>query len=406
MKNVSNKQSGAVSLFVVIFFMLLVTVVTVSFLRLMVHDQQQATNQDLSQSAYDSAQAGVEDAKRAILKYQRDCNNNPASCGTLVGADQCNGALKNISGNGATAPNGKAAEIPVQQTQSSNDSDLNQAYTCVTIDMQPPKYEAPLDVDKSVLVPLNATSTFDRVRIEWFSQKDLTTSSSALSLMGVSGTGQPIYAKGQWPVNRPSLLRAQMMQFAKTGFNLSSFDATTGGTSNSNTLFLYPTSQAGIGERSFTAYDTRKPDAATDPIPKDSLNTPLPISCKTDLNTGGYACSAELVLPNAIGTSDATQRGSAFLRLTAFYNATHFRVTLWNGPIGPTSDPIRFSGAQAIIDSTGRANDVFRRVQSTVNLIDTNFPYPEATVDVTGNFCKDFGVTDTQYIAGNLGCTP
>ncbi|MNT89909.1 hypothetical protein D3C72_2307220 [compost metagenome] len=74
---------------------------------------------------------------------------------------------------------------------------------------------------------------------------------------------------------------------------------------------------------------------------------------------------------------------------------------------GATTVP--FDGVIAKIDATGRANDLFRRVESTVELEPINFPYPEAAVDISGNLCKNFVVTDGTgpnrgYSAGS--CTP
>ena len=58
-----DQQTGVVSIFAVIFSALIMSILTVSFIRLMVVDQKQASDNDLSQSAYDAALAGVEDAK-------------------------------------------------------------------------------------------------------------------------------------------------------------------------------------------------------------------------------------------------------------------------------------------------------------------------------------------------------
>jgi hypothetical protein len=184
------------------------------------------------------------------------------------------------------------------------------------------------------------------------------------------------------------------MQFGNS-FSLTDFDATIDSESNANTIFLYPTSTQQVAIQSFIARDQRK-TSPTGTTPADNRSdTPVPIYCQESLPEGGYACTTLITLPEPIGGGDRT----AFLRLTPLYNDAHFRVTLLR-----SGTVVNFNGVQPKVDSTGRANDLFRRVVSRVDLIDTSFPYPEAAVEVTGNFCKDFSVTDTQYFAGS--CTP
>jgi len=399
-----NKQSGAVSLFLVIFAMLLITIVTVSFLRLMINDQNQASQTDLSQSAYDSAQAGVEDAKRALLRYQQVCSNSPSDCAALSAAlstTECNEALliggvvssANESGGDAT----QTGEIKIQKTVGGNDAELDQAYTCVTMKLETEDYVGKIDSDASQLVPLIGATSFDTVVINWFSKNDVTNATGTVNLPAL-GTGQPLVIQSQWPTNRPSIMRSQLIQFG-TNFTLDDFNyVNSSSQSNANTLFLYP--QADHGDSfAYVGRDLRKTSPTDDP---DKLvpggDVPLPVKCKNSVASGGFACSISLTLPEPIGGGNRT----AFMRLTPIYNSTEFQVLLKNG--GVSGAPVRFKGVQPEIDSTGRANDLFRRVQSRVDLYDTTFPYPEATIDVTGNFCKDFGVTDTTYIAGS--CAP
>lgn len=403
MKSVNNKQSGAVSLFVVIFATLLITVVTVSFLRLMVGDQNRASNNDLSQSAYDSAQAGVEDAKRALLRYQKYCqSNSEAACKTLadqlVAAD-CNDALR-IGG----VINSTSGEVLVQQEVNPDSVSMDQAYTCVKMVLNTDDYIGSLSSNQSKLVPLVAiapdgSTTFDRVTVEWFNAEDIGTAGAnnfALDLR--SGTNRPLFHQENWPINRPSVLRTQFMQFGSNGFRLSDFDTTTASSeSNTNTVFLYPTTDGSNGPEPLTGRNLRASGANPTP-PADATSAPLGTRCRANLSSGGYACTMTLELPQPVSGGDRT----AFLRLTALYNATHFRVTLSSG-----AQPMKFNAVQPVIDSTGRANDLFRRVESRVDLYDTSFPYPDGAVDISsGSLCKDFSVTDTTYTAGSTPCTP
>jgi len=400
-----NKQAGAVSLFIVVFATLLMSVVTVSFLRLMVNDQNRASNNDLSQSAYDSAQAGVEDGKRALLRYQKLCATSSKAACTAAAASindvACNAALRvgDVVGSDAVDP----GEIKIQQTVSEEgDSTLDQAYTCVTIKLQTDDYLGSISAGQSKLVPLVGAASYDTVTVEWYSAEDIGKSAAGLSKTSLDPTASPqrLLPKSSWPSNRPSVLRTELMQFG-TSFKLSDFDATNSSSqSNANTIFMYPTSGIGSAVNNLTVSDQRQQDANGDVPQKAGSDTPFPVHCEVNLPAGGYACTQSFRVPTPVGGGART----AFLRLTPMYNATHFRVTLAsnNGTI-----PVKFNAVQPEIDSTGRANDLFRRIASRVDLIDTSFPYPEGAVDVTGNICKDFGVTDTQYLKSSAAtCTP
>lgn len=382
----SKSQAGAVSLFIIVFTALLITIVTVSFVRLMLSDQQQATTSDLSQSAYDSAQAGIEDAKRALLFYQSECATGDVSrCATAqnyLNSDTCNDAV-----NGVYAADVSGQEVLVKQTQ--GDESLQQAYTCVKVTLQTDDYIGSLNQDASKLIPLIGVSVFNTIKIEWFSAKDLQSNTTTVDVPSFA-RGPQLLTQAAWSAagtpNRPSIMRAQLMQFSTSGFMLSDFDGDTNsaGVSDANTLFLYPSN----------IVDTTKSFASN--ARKTATSSPVLSTCSATLGSGGYACSATITLPDPIGGGSR----QAYLNLAAIYKKANYRITLLNG-----STPVQFNGVQPKIDSTGRANDLFRRVESRVEVLDGI--YPDAAVDITGSFCKDFLITDNvaDYSA-NASCAP
>ncbi len=387
--NMAKNEKGAVSLFVVIFATLLITIITISFARLMTSDQQQASMADLSQSAYDSAQSGVEDAKRALLNLATLCAKNDPKCSTVqshIDSPTCNTSVSDI----VTPQNG---EVLIAQN-ASNDSALNQAYTCVTITRNTTDYLGQLQANSSKLIPLTTVTPFNQVLIEWYSSSDAQRP-SAVDIKPLSA-GVPLLPQSAWSVDRPSIMRTQFMQIG-SNFKLTDFDDESGN-SNANTLFLYPVGNKGVTNSAIdlshnlpiSSYDTRK----------TATGSPLPVSCSGNLSAGGYACRAQLTLPNPIGGSTSSDRVAAFLRLTSIYNKANFRISLFQD-----GAPVKFNNVQPQIDSTGRAGDLFRRVQSRVEFSDPNFPYPNSAVQTSGNFCKNFLVTDNPADYSN-SCTP
>jgi len=388
MKKIPNsyKQRGAVSLFVVVFAALLITIVTVSFVRIMIQDQQQASTTDLSQSAYDSAQAGTEDAKRALLKYQNICNSGGdcLTAANTINSNVCNkaiGTLKDV-----TLSNN---EVKVQTgINSSNQTALDQAYTCVKITLNTDDYLGTLKANESNIVPLSSTGSFDTVQIQWFSTKD------ASGTINLQNDGKVPLLKQWGGLNpRPPIIRAQFIQFSGSGFTLDNFD-TSVADNGANTLFLYP-STVGSTTGLQLSTDIRKTTGA-----------PRLVVCSNPIGNNVYSCLVKIRLPKLITGADHT----LFLHLSSLYNKTDYRITLYDSANPALTVP--FNAVQPQIDSTGRANDLFRRVQTRVELTDVNFPYPEAAVDITGSFCKGFSITDNlnDYNAGTVGqitsCSP
>lgn len=394
--NRKEKQVGAVSLFVVIFAALLMTIVTVSFVQLMVKEQEQATSNDLSQSAYDSAQSGVEDAKR-LLVLDQACRNNTAP-GT-VNCTAIESSLTPVAGQSDTSCDtlSKAGlvgetnnETIIQQSESdANSASLNQAYTCVKIAVNTDDYKGTLSVNGSGIVPIRGVSQFDSVEVSWFSKNDISSNTNDPTI-GFPSTGANVSLPpmgDKWQFNNPPLLRTQLMQMGGS-FKLSDFDdSQAGNKSNANTLFLYP-SATGLANEDFALDARRSP-----------TNTPHQVKCNTSFVDGEYACQATIKLPSPID-GNVTDR-NAYLRLTSLYNGAHYRVRLKNG-----GNYVQFNQVQPLVDSTGRADDIFRRIQARIELTG-DFTYPEAAVDMQGNLCKNFTITDVDSgYKGSATCTP
>ncbi|MCL2445043.1 hypothetical protein FWD07_02915 [Candidatus Saccharibacteria bacterium] len=404
-------KSGAVSLYVVIFTTLLISVITLSFLRIMLNEQIQTINSDLSQSAFDSALAGTQDAK-TLITLHHEClsrGDNSAICQRIAAAIATQGCdtvrLANLPGVGL-----QPGEVPIV-VGGGDDNPMNQAYTCVVVEMNTTDFVSESIAGESTIVPLRFTSDAveededededaedrgrtDRVEyitIQWFTQVNNQNEETFTSnLLGSSSnlTFPDINAWGR----QPSVLRVQLIQTAEE-FTLGQFDRNEGNRTNRATMFFFPTT-ASPSEATLTAEQVARTSSRT-------VQAPFAAHCvQSGFSIGGrYACEATFRLPDPIpGPDGSTQRhpGTSFLRITPLYRTTEFRVVGLNSN-REISEGTRFLGVQPSIDSTGRANNVFRRVVSRVELTDVGFPFPEFAVELNddGNpFCKAMLLTD------------
>lgn len=398
MKRVEDrmKERGAVSIFIVIFTALLVTVVTTSFVQVTLRNQQQATDNDLAQSAYDSAMSGVEDAKRALVRLKK-CQLNPTdTCGAFINA--MNDARTNCEVLGKPQigiANFQGAKHEVRV----GDISQNQAYTCVTVAVNTTSYKGELtSPQSSVVIPLvpvpkpdgtSNANNIKKVRISWFTRDDVAVGITAPSIP----TTDNLPAYGEWPTTAPPIIRAQLIQFNKGSIELNKFDE-----GNARTRLLYPKSGSGRPSADLFARDTRG----------ETENRPSYGGCEANFSYGedNYACSVEIELPDM----PAGQTREAYLQLAGYYIqalGTHYMVEMISSE--GVDARIDFDNVQPEVDSTGRAADLFRRVKARINISESGVPdqYPEAALS-TRNICKEFFITGdaNDYDANGNGVSP
>lgn len=386
---------GATSLYVVVFTALLVSVITMSFIRIMVSEAEQTSRNELSQSAYDSALAGVEDAKIALASYY-DCIQRPSAnnCTTITAAmqsgitDSSCDVVSNVLGRNLVNGTNQAGEVYIQETQVSGSgaTNMEQAYTCVKIDNRLDDYRSTLSPDdRSRIIPIRAdnVNAIKAIKFSWY-----------------SGTSTNVMTNGKFERSGTAYIPALTLDIYQTNdtFTLGQLSANNGnyGTDHSK-LMLYPTNTHGT--TNITASMVLNSSDKYD-------NSPINVNCGNS-NTE-FRCQSMVGIP-APFNGGARSAETFFLKVTAPYGqaATDFAVILCTNDDWATAgctSTTEFVDVQASVDSTGRANNLYRRVESRIDLADVNFPYPEFAIQLGGtdddSISKKFWVTKDCYKSG------
>ena len=421
MNNIKTK-SGAASLYVVIFTTLLLGIITLGFIRIMLSEAVQTSETDLSQSAFDSALAGVEDAKVALLKYHECISSGGEACEAIINAMRAEDASSNcdIVREVLFGRVGEHETI-IQSDTGGTGAEMEQAYTCVLISENNSNYLGQLNNNyHSKVIPLRTTNIneLNYIRIDWYSgvnansvngNPNLTKPSSNLKTGNKPAGYEDNANSGLLPAlsssdpSSPPVIGVQIFQTNST-FNLSELNNNNGSNTNRGALYLTPhpadspTSTIDIIENSANTGFAASSDKA--------INLPTPIRCQPNDNTNTpFFCSAILGIPKPYNGGDRNE-GASFLRIFLPYGtpATDFSISLCrSNNCGEGADVMPFVGVQARIDATGRANDLFRRIESRIELVDVYFPFPEYSVAITPDLntkdpiVKNFWVTKNNW---------
>ncbi len=370
-----HRESGLVSILTVILFMIFASILVVGFIKIMADEQRQAADNDLSASALTAAQSGVEDAKRVIL-YCLGSGLNVSE------ANQCN----NIFASGrATDPcdsfkngaKGLFQSMGIQYNLSTNEaivgnSDFNQYYTCLSVTEDPSEVTKTVTSTQSEFIPLNVNGTYNSIVVNWFE-------TSNTWGQRPHATGTDFTTLGNWQDmsgnRRPPVLRVQVIPYPVSGgINLDTVEQ------NSDAFFLVPATGAATTSSIDRTLDSRNAPG----FERTSATIPLAYTdCDTGASTTGYDCSMKIS-----GFNPTTER--YYIRLSLLYgSSTNVKVSA----VDATGTAQTFNNVQYVIDVTGRANDVYRRVQAKVSP-SSAAAYPEYAVDTAQMLCKHIVVAD------------
>ncbi|MBP7017954.1 hypothetical protein KBB17_00430 [Candidatus Saccharibacteria bacterium] len=266
MKKINN-QRGVVSFFTVIFVTMLLLIMTTAFIRLMVNEQRQSTDNDLSNRAFYAAESGVNDAILQIkeaLEAKKDLN--------LAIAGGCGGS-----------------DVPVKLSVEANIS-----YTCQLISLRQTELTGSLKEGENLILDLTNQSATRQLEISWHLPSENGSPYGAISSLSA---GQNLSSWG----NSPAIVRLQAITFP---------DANINSTNLVNRIsYAYPTVSGTTDGRgkSLSITKSKGPNSST---------------CYKGASTAEYVCRVKFT---NLGTEP-----NKFLRIQMINNKAEYKASLLN----------------------------------------------------------------------------
>ena len=395
MKEIKYKfKKGAASFYIVAFSTLILLIVATSFAAIIISELNRTMNEDLSQSAYDSAMAGIEDAKLAYYSYQNCIANEggTSDCATITSIIDnpenwnCD-MVANILGR---------SEGGVMIQESTTNNNMQQAYTCVKIQTVLRDYRSSLSSSNQMKVinakfdDVSLANKVKKIKINWYD--DTSWGRSYTNSLNGKVTFWNTVEKA---LAVPPTISVAVLQSAED-FNLSDFDVTRGDRTNRGMVYLVPTNNAGaastgLADNSYGAWDATKNEniigagAMAKSNDKTATNLPYLVNCAEENTDVEFACSTTIELPrpipDALNGGDVRSSDTFMVVVSLPYGnpSTNFAVEFLcddgeichseevktdEGSETVASNTAYLKGVQIKVDSTGRANDLYRRVET------------------------------------------
>ncbi len=359
MKHHKYSEKGVTSILTVLFFIVLVSVITIGFTRLMSQEFAQGYEDELTKSAYNAATAGVEDAKRAILFCSAQVGSEKTNCETELYTATCPGF------NTGTYFQTKLG-IPQSNSGKTKVSDSGQeGYSCVTVSRNTQDIKGTLSYmsgsGSMFELKTNDAAGYKTVRISWRNPTNSTTlypqSRFNTGNPRAFGTGSEYYWNYDGSLlTSPTVLRVMVISVPEGAFNLADI--------KQQSVFVYPQMNGSVATIS---------NIDNGAVPVKRMST----LCDT---AQSWTCSVDI-------SYFASHKYNQYILLKPVYSDAVFSMTATTA----LGAPVTFNNVQLSIDSTGYTAGLSRRIQTTVHAGGPAINTSNA-IDSGGGLCKNFRV--------------
>jgi len=352
----TKSELGFVSIIVASVLMVIMTLVTIGFTQIMQREQRQALDRQLNTQAYYAAETGINDFALALRAYDEDPTN------------------PDYSAFGEEATKEKfdcdTTSFPSINEGRIDGEDGNISYTCLQYDLDPTtlRYDnGSIQTNQSKIVPV-ISSNEDNIRFITIAWSHFENQFGDFTDLNTCASGRTVF-----PASRPDSVPVMRLDVLRINRDGSVSQA--GAISDSLNLYLNPqTGTCGVSTTSYTEHN--------DANEKGKI---VQVACDDEQDE--RQCSMTITMnPAELG---GAMTNKYILRMRSIYANANVTISA-----GTTIDPTQSAelvGAQVLVDSTGKANDVLRRIQVRLPAeasIDLNYDFPEPVFQSNNGFCK------------------
>ncbi len=331
-----KRQQGMASIIITLITMVIISLIVLGFAAISRREQRQTLDQQLSTQAFYAAETAVEDARNVILSR-------------LAADDEVKDKTDCVTDNQG---GGYSSGLPAMRLSTAD----SVSYTCLKVDLSPTSlsYDG-VDANNTVISVKANSGNINRMEIEWTpASTPANPPSSCPTTTANVLTSQPNWACGY------GVLRADIVP-VEGGFTRNDL------TQEAMSGYFVPNSGSGGGSTSYGAHT-------------GASNNGRPALALADCDNGATYGSCTIEVDNLNGEDEF------FLRVSSLYRTSNVVIRAYQDAGGP----LELTGTQAVIDATGKAQDVLRRIQVRMPLTGTTTVLPGSALQSSGSVCKRF----------------